>query len=88
MEWEQAGMDGCTQNHTHTHAHEGLDRVLALQTNGTSSANISNGFRLHRGSADHFQRERRRAASKLPPAESDFFFFSKYFAGWIPTCGP
>lgn len=76
-------MDRCTQDHTHTythrHAHKGLDRVLALQTNGTSSANISNAFMLHRGTADHFQRERRRAASKLPPAESMGFFLVVFF---------
>lgn len=47
----QGQTDVCrlARSHTHTHRthmHESLDRLLALQTNGTSSVYISNGFRL------------------------------------------
>lgn len=68
---------------TRAHTHKALDRVLALQTNGTSSAHVSNGSRLRRRSADHFQRERRRAASKFTSSGIRFVFFFSPLAGWI-----
>lgn len=47
-EISHTGTDRCMQacSLAHTNAHESLDRVLALQTNGTSSMYISNGSRL------------------------------------------